>query len=330
MAPVARFGGRWAVSPRTSLRLALISLAGLLLIIPSGALVRLTDSGLGCPDWPGCHGGVVPPLSGHAWIEYSNRVFSGIVVAMAVIAWLGVRLVRDAPRALRRWGAAPALAGIAQGPLGGLTVLFDLHPLLVASHFMLSMLALGSGTVFVLHARDHVHGRARDLDVGRAGLAGITLAALGGVVVTGVLVTAAGPHSGDPAVIRRLGSLADAAALHARVVIGFVALAIALGVWLVRRRPADPLTLRLALVFVPVLALQVGLGEYQYHHHLPWRVILGHVTLAGAVWSLGVAVAWLAARPLRAGVTDSAYDGRLGGMVRGRSEATVSRQTSST
>ena len=330
MASVARFGGRWAVSPRTALRLAVISLAGLLLIIPSGALVRLTDSGLGCPDWPGCHGGVVPPLSGHAWIEYSNRVFSGIVVLMAVIACVGVHLVRDAPRGLRRWSVVPALAAAAQGPLGGVTVLFDLHPLLVASHFLLSMLALGSGTILALQARDHVHGRARDTDPARASLAVITLGALGGVVVTGVLVTAAGPHSGDPAVIRRFGNIADAAAVHVRVVAGFVALAIVLGVWLIRRRPADPLTLRLGLVFLPVLALQVGLGEYQYRHHLPWRVILAHVTLAGVVWSLGVAVAWLAARPLRVGAADPAYDGRLGGVVRGRSEPTVSRQTSST
>ena len=330
MALVARFGGRWAVSPRISLRLAMISLAGLLLIIPSGALVRLTDSGLGCPDWPGCHGAVVPPLSGHAWIEYSNRVFSGLVVVMAIGAWLGVRLVPDAPRALRRWGAVPALAGIAQGPLGGLTVLFDLHPLLVASHFLLSMLALGSGTIFVLHARDHVHGRARGRDAARARLAAVTLAALGGVIVTGVLVTAAGPHSGDPAVIRRLGNLADAAAIHVRVVIGFVALAIGLGVWLLRRRPADPLTLRLAVAFMPVLALQVGLGEYQYRHRLPWGVILGHVTVAGIVWSLGVAVAWLAASPLRVAAADTAYDGRIGEVLRGRSEPTVPRQTSST
>ncbi len=327
---VARSSGRWAVSPRTSLRLALVSLAGLLLIIPSGGLVRLTDSGLGCPDWPGCHGEVVPPLSGHAWIEYSNRIFSALVVVMAVVAWLGARLVPHAPRPLRRWAAVPALAGLAQGPLGGLTVVFDLHPLLVAGHFLLSMLALGAGTIFALRARDHVHGRTRGVEAGRARLAALTLAALGGVIVTGALVTAAGPHSGDPAVIRRLGNLGDAVSVHVRVVIGFAILAAALGVWLVRRRPADRLTLRLAAGFVPVLALQVGLGEYQYRHRLPWEVILGHVAVAGVVWSLGVAVAWLSARPLRVAVADPAYDGRMTGLLRGPSEATVSRQASNT
>ncbi len=330
MAWGSRLRGRWTVSPRNVLRLAAVSLAGLLFIVPSGALVRLTDSGLGCPDWPGCHGEVVPPMSGHAWIEYSNRVASAVVVALTVLAWLAVRFVPGAPKGLRRWSAVPAVAGIAQGPLGGVTVLFDLHPLLVASHFLLSMLALGSGTVFVLHARDFANGRTRGADVGRGRLAVLALAALGGVLVTGVLVTAAGPHSGDPAVIRRLGNLADAAALHVRFVIGFVILAAALGVWLVRRRPADPMTLRLAVVFVPLLALQIGLGEYQYRHHLPWRVILAHVTVAGLLWSVGVAVAWLSARPLRAPAAENAYAGRTGGVLVGRSEPTVSRQTSST
>jgi cytochrome c oxidase assembly protein subunit 15 len=311
------------------LRLATVSLAGLLFIVPSGALVRLTDSGLGCPDWPGCHGEVVPPMSGHAWIEYSNRVASAVVVMLTVMAWLAVRFVPDAPRGLRRWSAVPALAGIAQAPLGGLTVVFDLHPLLVASHFLLSLVALGAGAVFVLHARDYANGRTRGTDSGRAWFAALTLAGLAGVIVTGVLVTAAGPHSGDPAVIRRMGNLADAAAVHVRFVIGFVVLAAVMGVWLVRRRPADALTLRLAVAFVPLLGLQIGLGEYQYRHHLPWQVILAHVTVAGFLWAAGVAVAWLTAHPLEAPAAE-AYPGRAAGVLVGRSEPTASRQTSST
>ncbi len=297
MGPHGASPGRLRPSPRTYLRMALVSLAGLVLIIPSGALVRLTDSGLGCPDWPGCHGEVIPPLSGHAWIEYSNRILSGIVVLVAVAAWIAAIRMPGAPRRLRRWAAVPAVAGLLQGPLGGLTVVFDLHPMLVSSHFLLSIVALGGGTLLALAARDHAQGRRRGTDRGRATLAACATTALAGVIVTGVLVTAAGPHSGDPTVIRRLGNLADAAAIHVRVVIAFCLLAVALGVWLVRRRPHDPLTMRLAALFLPLLALQIGLGEYQYRHRLPWGVVLAHVTVAGTVWTCGVAVAWLAARP---------------------------------
>jgi heme a synthase len=289
--------GRARPTPRAFVRMALLSLAGLIVIIPSGALVRLTGSGLGCPDWPGCHGQVVPPLSGHAWIEFSNRIVSGLVVIVAVVTWIAAVRMPGAPRRLRRWAAVPAVAGVLQGPLGALTVLSDLHPLLVSSHFLLSIAAVGGGTMLALAARDHAMARSRGLDRGRARLAACAVLALAAVLVTGVLVTAAGPYSGDPKVIRRMGNLADAAAVHVRVVIAFCVLAAALGIWLVRRRPGDPLTLRLTALFLPALALQIGLGEYQYRHRLPWGVVLAHVTVAGLVWACGVAVAWLAARP---------------------------------
>ncbi len=321
--------GRWRPSPPTFLRLALASLAGLIVVFPSGALVRLTDSGLGCPDWPGCNGEVIPPLSGHAWIEYSNRILSGLVVVVALAAWVAALRMPGAPGKLRRWAAVPAVAGVLQGPLGGLTVIFDLHPLLVSSHFLLSIVALGGGTLLALFARDHAQARHRGTDSRRAALAGGVALTLAGVIITGVLVTAAGPHSGDPAVIRRLGNLADAAAIHVRVVIAFCVFAIALGVWLLRNRPRDPLTMRLATLFVPLLGLQIGLGEYQYRHRLPWGVVLAHVTVAGAVWTCGIAVAWLAAHPQSD--PQQVRQGELAPpTVRALSDATAARQASST
>ncbi len=321
--------GRWRPQPRTFLRISLVSLVGLILIIPSGALVRLSDSGLGCPDWPGCHGQVIPPLSGHAWIEYSNRILSGLVVVLAVAAWIAALRMPGAPLRLRRWAAVPAIAGLLQGPLGGVTVLFDLHPLLVSSHFLVSIAALGGGTLLALAARDLAQERTRGLDRGRARLAAGSAVALAGVLVTGVLVTAAGPHSGDPKVIRRLGNLADAAAIHVRVVIAFCLLAAALGIWLARKRPSDPLALRLAALFLPLLALQIGLGEYQYRHRLPWGVVLAHVTVAGAVWSCGVAVAWLAARPWTP-LMDTADQVEVPPWAREESDVTVASQASIT
>lgn len=314
---------RGQISPARFATLALVSLACLFVIVPSGGLVRLTDSGLGCPDWPGCHGDVVPPLSGHAVIEYSNRILSAVVVAVALITWLAARRLPGRPALIRRVAAVPALASVLQGPLGGITVLFDLHPLLVASHFAVSMLALGAGALLVLLARDLAAGRDRHTDRGRAWLAGVTLTGLAAVVVTGVLVTAAGPHSGDPAVIRRFGDLGDAAAVHVRVVIAFVVLATVTGIVLLRARPLERAMVRMITAFVPLLALQIALGEYQYRNQLPWRVILAHVTVAGLLWAAGVVLAWLIARP-------SAAEAQAPAAFPAPEAATASRQAAST
>ena len=117
------------------------------MIVPSGAVVRLTASGLGCPDWPLCDGGVVPAQAGHALIEYTNRILSGFVMVAAVLTWI---VARGACRR-RRPRAAPLVAGPSpsptalQVPLGAVTVLTGLHPLAVGSHFLLSMVALACG-----------------------------------------------------------------------------------------------------------------------------------------------------------------------------------------
>ena len=93
-------------TPTAFARLSLVALALLWVIVPSGAVVRLTASGLGCPDWPLCDGGVVPASAAHAWIEYSNRLLSGIVGIVVVLTWVVARRMADAPPALRRWAAA--------------------------------------------------------------------------------------------------------------------------------------------------------------------------------------------------------------------------------
>src|SRR5207244_2237959 len=195
-------------------RISVVALIGLLVIVPSGAYVRLTASGLGCPDWPLCNGGVLPANASHALIEYSNRILSAAVMVVCVVAWLAARGLPGASRSVRGFAAAIAIASVGQAPLGAVTVLFDLHPLLVASHFLLSMIALAAGTVLALLARDHASGVDRSLDRRHAPLAALAALALGVGIVTGILVTAAGPHSGDAAVIRRFGNLADAAWLH--------------------------------------------------------------------------------------------------------------------
>jgi heme a synthase len=285
--------------------LTLVALAGLWLIVPSGAFVRLTASGLGCPDWPLCDGGVVPAAAGHAWIEYSNRLLSGLVMAVSVLCWLAARALPGRPDPVRRWAGAIALATVAQVPLGAVTVHFDLHPLLVGSHFLLSMLALASGTVLALRANDLARGVRRGWNRRQGPLAGVVAAALGAVIVTGVLVTAAGPHSGDADVVRRFGRLDHAASVHVRAVIVAVALAALLAAWLWRERAACRPVRLLALGLLALYGVQIVLGEYQYRHRLPWGVVAAHVSVAGLCWAGTVALAWLVLRPVAAEQPDA-------------------------
>jgi heme a synthase len=280
--------------------LTLVTLVLLWLIVPSGAVVRLTASGLGCPDWPLCDGGVVPAQAGHALIEYTNRILSGFVMAAGVFTWLIARGLSGAPPALRRWSLAVAVATVFQVPLGAITVLTGLHPLAVGSHFLLSMFALGSGTILALRARDWSRGVERGWDRRRGPLAGLVALAAAVVLVTGVVVTAAGPHSGDDDVTRRFGDLLLATQVHVRAAMIFSLLALVLVAWVWRERGADSLTRWLALIALPLIAVQIGLGEYQYRHGLPWQVVVFHVTTAALVWAVILAACWGVARPAEA------------------------------
>lgn len=278
-------------------KVAIINASLLWVIILSGGLVRLTDSGLGCPDWPLCDGGIVPESGWHSVIEYSNRVASAAIIVFTVVTWLASRRVRNPLPGLRGHALAAMLMSIGQIPLGGVTVLSDLHPLMVGSHFLLSIGALSSGVLLVITAHDQIHGRRRATTDRQGPFAAIAALSLLVTVVTGVLVTAAGPHSGDDDVLERYGNLENAAWLHVRAVGVLVVLMAVLAVWVWKEAPRDPLAKRAVAVFLPVLAIQITIGEIQYRHGLPWQVIAAHLAVAGLVWSWGLAAAWRIARP---------------------------------
>jgi cytochrome c oxidase assembly protein subunit 15 len=303
-APVAA-AGRWgrareALTSLTGFRtLALVALGALWVIVPSGALVRLTASGLGCPDVPPlCDGSVVPAaVSHHVVIEFSNRVLSGAVMLVCVATLAVALLLPDRPRAIRAWAIVIAAVSVAQVPLGAVTVATDLHPLAVGSHFMLSMAALAAGTLLVLRATDRAAGRTRAWDLRKGPLAGVVAIAAAALLVTGVLVTASGPHSGDRGVADRFWRIDHAAYVHVRAAVVFVVLAAVLAVWVMREGGGSRLTRWLGLVTLVLTVAQIVVGEYQYRHGLPWEVVTLHVSLAAALWAAVVATAWSIARP---------------------------------
>ena len=275
-------------------RLAEAAVAGLFLVTVSGAVVRLTDSGLGCDNWPNCGETLLPAQEFHATVEFANRAVVVVGILPVIAAAIGAFRVSALPRHVRVTAAAALLGTIVQIPLGGITVRVGLHPLAVMSHFLLALIVLGLATVVVVEARRFARGGSAPVPdsqtvrwVGRLAVALVPLAAV--LVVTGAFVTAAGPHAGDEGV-RRLGDFWEALRVHVWVSgafgIGFAGLLA--GLWRLRRLTL--VELRVGLVVLAVLVAQLVIGEVQKESGLPWELVLAHVVLATLVWIGMVAV----------------------------------------
>jgi len=285
------------ISPAVFARFVVALLVALYLVVTTGAIVRLTASGLGCDNWPRCGDLPFPASGGHAFIEFGNRVVALLTILVCLATWLAARRVAGLPRFIRHAALGIFLATVAQIPLGGLTVIFDLHPLLVMAHFLLAMVVLGVASVLAIETWRFVAGAGRPALPPFARWVGVVLAlACFALVVTGTFVTASGPHSGGEE-IRRLGVLLDAVYIHVRATAVFGICLLILGWYLVRERLRAPGLWRAALGLLALLAVQMAIGEIQYRTHLPWGLVLVHVGLAAAVWSATAAFVAAVWRP---------------------------------
>jgi cytochrome c oxidase assembly protein subunit 15 len=274
---------------------AFASAASLYVIIITGALVRLTASGLGCDSWPGCQeGAFFPAEDHHGFIEFGNRVFGAIPISLTFLTWFVSR--RVASRFVQRVALATFLLTLVQAPIGLVVIATELEPIAVVVHFTLALVALAGALIVLLEAwkpalDDPVPGELR-----RAGLvlAGACLV----LVLTGTFATAAGPHSGDPDV-GRLWMLDNAMWVHVRAAGLFgLALLFVLG-YLVARRARSPRLFRVGLVVAALALAQSAVGELQWQTELPWGIVLVHVALAAAVWSATVVLVTLFHQPLK-------------------------------
>jgi cytochrome c oxidase assembly protein subunit 15 len=293
-----------SVSPRAYRRITLAALWALGFIVVTGAAVRLTNSGLGCTDWPRCtHTALVPSAGIHPWIEFGNRLVTGAVSVVVGLAVLG-SLKREGQR--RRdlvWLSIGLVAGVCgQIVLGGLTVLFKLSPPFVMGHFLVSMLLVWCAVV--------LHHRAGLDDAGAARGPGSgtppTTALVGAAAVVlflGTVVTSSGPHGGDPKASRLPFTVHDATRAHSGAVWVFLLLTVAGAAWLVRTG-APAAVVQRAEVLLAVLVGQMAVGYTQYFTRLPAALVGVHVAGATAVW-VAVLRLDLAARAVRgAGAVD--------------------------
>ncbi len=281
---------RLAVNEKQFRAVTYVALASLTLIVFTGALVRLTDSGLGCPTWPRCYGHIYPPVSLHPLIEFGNRALSGFVGVVTVVVFV-LSLTRKPFRKDLVWlSAALPLGVVAQAVLGGFTVREKLAPGFVMSHFLLSMVILifafwlAWRATYPQGARPQTKDRLIVWSVrGLSVLCAITLLA-------GTAATAAGPHSGGYVGqhIKRLtieGPDTLQWAVHQHATIAAIFGVFVILVWLLKRsrvRELDPLE---PLTVLGVLTAAQGLvGSVQYELKLPAEMVWVHVVLASITW----------------------------------------------
>jgi cytochrome c oxidase assembly protein subunit 15 len=293
-----RLTSRLEISPHRYAQVTLVALAALALIVLTGAAVRLTGSGLGCPDWPKCYGGSTPPLEAHAVIEYGNRLLTGFV-GFAVIAASVLAFFRRPYRwHLALFGALLPLGVIGQAILGALVVKYHLAPGLVMSHFILSMMLLDAAFALAWCSRYEPWERRRSGD--RLSVWAVrALIPLGQLtILAGTIATASGPHAGahEGQLVHRFdfegtGTLEWVVQRHATLaaLYGFAAI----GVWLLLRRPgADRRALRPVTLVIGLLALQGAIGGLQWWLELPAGIVWVHVAVATCNW---LAMLWAAA-----------------------------------
>ena len=264
------------------------ALLALGVIVVTGAAVRLTGSGLGCPNWPNCDPGHLSPHGNtgyHGYVEFVNRVFTGVVSVVVSLAVLG-SLRRESKRRDLMWLSVGLVVGVlGQIILGALVVVFDLSPLLVIAHFVTSMLLLADAVV--LHHRAGLPDGCRLVPavarpVERMGWVLVALCAI--AVGAGTVVTGAGPHGGDEKV-RRLGfAITDVARIHGITVMVFL-VAVLGTLWLINRTGTSLAIRRNVNVLLAVLCAQAMVGYIQYFSGVPIVLVAVHIVGAVSVWA---------------------------------------------
>lgn len=279
------------LAPDTYRRVTLVALVALIAIVVTGAAVRLTGSGLGCSDWPGCTDErFVPESDVHGWVEFGNRLITGVVSAAVAGAVLGSRWRTPRRRDLELWSWSLVVGVVAQVALGAVTVITHLSPVIVMGHFLASMALVGGSAVL------HHRATLGDADASRRhampttgrdrlviGVGALAAAA----VFTGTVVTGSGPHGGDEDVERLGFDLPDVARVHGATVVLLLIAVVGLLVWEARVAGRSPV-LRAAETLLAVLFVQGTVGYVQYFNGVPAGLVAVHVLGATLVWLAAV------------------------------------------
>lgn len=256
-------------------------------IIVTGAAVRLSGSGLGCPTWPNCEDGSLVPrgaTGAHGWIEFLNRSFTGAVSVAVAVAVLGALWRVPYRPDLLRWALGLVAGVMAQAVLGGIVVLVEVAPLAVMGHYLLSAVLVANAVLLHHHAgREPGATRAAATPALRR-TSGAMVGAAVAVLAAGTVVTGAGPHGGDEAADRLDVAVSSAARIHGLAAWVLVALVLAT-LRLVRRGDADPAVEGRGRVLLAAMAAQGVIGYVQYLNDVPELLVGAHVAGSVIVWA---------------------------------------------
>ena len=254
------------------------------LIVLTGGLVRLTGSGLGCPTWPRCTEESFVPhreLGMHGVIEFGNRMFTYVLVAVALGTLIAVWRWSGTTTTARRIAVVLALSIPFQGVIGGITVLTNLNPWIVALHLLLSMGLIAGSVLLVVQVRGAAGTRV-PVPVRSVALTRITFAALLVVVYLGTIVTGSGPHAGDADSPRNGLDPQVMSHVHAAGVYLLVGLTL---ITLVALRGTT--AGRVALLLLAIELLQGTIGFVQYFTDLPVALVAAHLVGAAILVAAG-------------------------------------------
>ena len=264
-----------------------ISLANLIAqsgIIVTGAIVRLTGSGLGCPTWPDCAPGSLIPVAGqvegfHKYIEFGNRTLTFLVLAISIA--LFVFSLLNEKRNIIVWTFLPLIGTLLQAVLGGITVLTGLNPGTVMAHFLLSIVLVGISVkiydYFNNERTSNVLPKIVDSYVKVVTLVGLA------VIILGTITTGSGPHSGDEVAARFNLDIRVIAWLHADSVLLFVGLIVGLLV-ISRINKESKQIYRITRTLSIICLVQGFIGYVQWFNGLPWILVSFHVIGAVTTW----------------------------------------------
>ena len=294
--------------PDPSLRVQRVIAAVVILtqggIAVTGAIVRVTASGLGCPTWPQCFPGSFTPVAVtgvprvHQAVEFGNRIISIAVVIAAAAAVLAVTRARRRPE-VQVYAWLMPVSTVVQAVIGGITVRTGLLWWTVAIHLLTSMTMVWLSVLLYVKVGEPddgvVHDRvARPL---RA-LTVVTAVNLAAVLVTGTLVTAAGPHAGDRSPTRTVPRLkveiTTLVHAHSTLLVAYLALLVGLGFGLLAVRAGRAILVRLGVLLALVCA-QAAVGTTQYFTGVPAALVAVHVAGAAAC-TAATAALWASMR----------------------------------